>query len=140
MFNLEHITPAKTPYRSGTKIDRVERERRDPSTKMQLVKNYQSLIGGLNWLTINTRPDINTAYSLLSQFNCDPSEGHWEAAKYVLRYLKGTASHGLWFRQGENRLHATVAVPDEVNSDELLTFTDSNWGSQDASHPRPNEQ
>ena len=33
-FNLEHITPAKTPYRSGIKIGRVKHDGKDPSTKM----------------------------------------------------------------------------------------------------------
>ena len=33
-----------------------------------------------------------------------------------------------------------MAVPNKVIGDELLTFTDSNWGPQDASHPCPNEQ
>ena len=52
----------------------------------------QSLMGGLNWLAINTRPDISTAYSLLSQFNSNPSQGRWDAGQHVLRYLKGTRS------------------------------------------------
>ena len=53
--------------------------------------------------------------------------------------MKNTASHGIWFRQGENRLQGTVAIPEELNGDELLLFTDSNWGPQDASRPTPNE-
>ena len=97
-------------------------------------------MGGINWLTINTRPDINTAYSLLSQFNSNPSQGHLEAAKYVLRYLKQTSSHGIWFRQGENHLHGSVAIPDHLKGEDLMVFTDSNWGPQDASKPKPNEQ
>ena len=78
-------------------------------------------------------------YSLLSQFNSNLSQGHIEAAKYVLCYLKHTASYGIWFRQGENQLHRTVAIPEELCGDELLTFTDANWGSQDASNPIENE-
>lgn len=60
----------------------------------------------------------------------NPSEGHWRAAKYVLKYLKGTASHGV---QG------CVAIPDELQGDKLLLFTDSNWGPQDVSQPVENE-
>ena len=86
----------------------------DPQLKQQLVKKYQSLIGGLNWLSINTRPDINTMYILLSQFNCNVSKGHLESKKYVLQYLKHTSSHGIRFKQGENRLHGGVAIPDEL--------------------------
>ena len=62
-----------------------------------------------------------------------------DSAKYVLRYLKHTSSHGKWFKQGENRLHGSVAIPEELKGNELIVFTDSNWGPQDASKPRPNE-
>ena len=62
-----------------------------------------------------------------------------EAAKYVLRYLKHTSSHGIWFRQGENRLQGCCVIPKELRGDELLLFIDSNWGPQDASKPVPNE-
>ena len=59
-------------------INRIDHDGVDPQLKQRLVKEYQSLIGGLNWLSINTRPDINTVYSLLSQFNYNPSQGHFE--------------------------------------------------------------
>ena len=94
------------------KINRIEHDGKDPSTKEKLVREYQSIVGSINWLTINTQPNINTVYSLLSQFNLNPSQGHLEVAKYVLWYLKHTSSHGIWFRQGENRLHGSVAIRD----------------------------
>ena len=62
-----------------------------------------------------------------------------DSAKYVLRYLKHTSLHGIWFKQGENRLHGSVAISEELKGNELIVFTDSNWGPQDASKPRPNE-
>ena len=125
--NYAHISGSRSSYRSGLKIDRIEHDGKDPSTKEKLVRTYQSIMGGINWLTINTRPDINTAYSLLSQFNSNPSQGHLEAAKYVLRYLKQTSSHEIWFQQGENHLHGSVAIPTHLKGEDLMVFTDSNW-------------
>ena len=61
------------------------------------------------------------------------------AAKYVLRYLKHTALHWIWFRQGENCLHGSVAIPDELKGLELILFTDLNWGPQDVSKSTTNE-
>ena len=101
-FKLEHCKTVRTSYRSGLKIDRIELDNKPKSEKERFIREYQSIIGCLNWLSINTRPDISTAYSLLSQFNSNPSSGHMEAVKYVLRYLKHTSSHGIWFKQGEN--------------------------------------
>ena len=103
-FKQSHCKTARTPYRSGLKIDRIKHDNIPKSEKEPFIKEYQSIVDCLNWLSINTRSDINTAYSLLSQFNSNPSPGHTESAKYVLQYLKHTASHGIWFKQGENRL------------------------------------
>ena len=134
-FNLKQVSPAKTPCRSGLVIDRLPHNDVPIEQKQKLIKEYQSIMGCLNWLSINTRPDISTAFSLLSQFNSNPSDEHLKSAKYVLKYL----SRGLWFKQGENRLQGTVAIPDHLKGTELLTFTDSNWGPQEASQPRENE-
>lgn len=78
-------------------------------------------------------------YSLLSQFNCNPSQGHLESAKYVLCHLKDISSHGICFKQGENQLHGSVAIPEELKRNDLMVFTDLNWGPQNASKLEPNE-
>ena len=136
---MTDCTLAKTPFRSGCKIDRIEDDGIAADDKKDFITKYQSIMGCINWLCINTRPDIATVYKLLSQFNCKPSKGHMDAAKYVLRYLAHTSSHGLWFKQGENRLAGCVSLPDGISGNEFLLFTDSNWGPQDASKPRENE-
>ena len=136
---MTDCTLAKTPFRSGCKIDRIEDDGIASDDKKDFITKYQSIMGCINWLCINTRPDIATVYKLLSQFNCKPSKGHMDAAKYVLRYLAHTSSHGLWFKQGENRLAGCVSLPDGISGNEFLLFTDSNWGPQDASKPRENE-
>ena len=58
---------------------------------------YGEIIGGLLWLSINTRPDIKQAVSVLCRFVKNPGKIHWTAAKLVLRYLKGTSSFGIRF-------------------------------------------
>jgi hypothetical protein len=55
---------------------------------------YRQMVGSLNYLT-TTRPDISYSMSVLSQFMVKPHESHWNAAKEVLRYLKGTLDYGI---------------------------------------------
>lgn len=48
-----------------------------------------------------TRPDIEYGVSLLSRYMEAPKESHWQAAKRILRYVKGTLTMGLHYVYGE---------------------------------------
>ena len=61
------------------------------------IKDYQSLVGGENWLACITRPDIFYALSRLSKYMSKPAEVHKEAAKQLLCYLAATKNDGLIF-------------------------------------------
>ncbi|GKV28732.1 hypothetical protein SLEP1_g37748 [Rubroshorea leprosula] len=68
--------------------------------------DYQRVVGSLQYLAL-TGPDISFVVSRLSQFMHCPTDTHWQAAKHVLRYLKGTSCHELLLRpQSSLLLHA----------------------------------
>ena len=73
---------------------------------------YRQLVGLLMYL-VNTRPDIWYAVNHLSEAMVKPTKLFWKAGKHVLRYLRGTSGHGLWYR-----------LLDEVR---LCGFTDADW-------------
>ena len=56
---------------------------------------YRELVGALAWFALGTRPDIAFATSSLDRFGRNPGRVHWEAAKRVLRYLRGTMKRHL---------------------------------------------
>ena len=58
---------------------------------------YCHLIGRLIYLTI-TRPELSYAIHILAQFIQDPKEDHMEAARKILRYLKGNPGQGILLR------------------------------------------
>lgn len=65
---------------------------------------YASAVGSLMYLMVCTRPDLAYAVSLVSRFMANPVKEHWEAVKWLFRYLKGTLSVGLMFlRSSEKR-------------------------------------
>jgi hypothetical protein len=70
------------------------------------------MVGSLNYLT-TTRPDISYYVSVLSQFMEKPHEIHWNAAKVVLRYLKGTLDYGIKYT--------------DASDVELTGYSDSDW-------------
>ncbi|KAL5541599.1 hypothetical protein UlMin_009309 [Ulmus minor] len=66
---------------------------------------YTNAIGSLMYSMVSTRPDISFAMSVLIRYMCNPRKIHWEAAKWLFRYIKGTKNVGLVYkRRGETKL------------------------------------
>ena len=57
---------------------------------------YRRLIGSLVYLTV-TRPNISYAVYQVSQYLFTPRSTHYAAVLHILRYLKGTLFHGLFY-------------------------------------------
>jgi hypothetical protein len=68
------------------------------------------------YLAMGTRPDLAYALQQLSQFLHNPGPLHWKAVKRVLRYLRGTMSHGI-----------RLGGSDYVNKPFLSAFVDANY-------------
>ena len=58
---------------------------------------YASTIGVLMYAMVCTRPDIAHAVGVVSRYMANPGKEHWEALKWLLRYLRGTSSTSLCF-------------------------------------------
>ena len=56
---------------------------------------YNELIGSMLYLSTSTRPDISYAIGVLSRYVSCPTTDHWNAAIYLLKYLKSTSSVGI---------------------------------------------
>ena len=74
---------------------------------------YKQLIGSLVYIT-TTRPDLMYVVCLLSRYMANPTDLHMQAAKRVLRYLKGTVELGVFYKRGED-------------VGELLAYTDNDF-------------
>jgi hypothetical protein len=60
---------------------------------------YKQIVGSLMYLTA-TRPDLMFIVSLISRYMERPTKSHLQAAKRVLRYVKGTTSFGIFYKKG----------------------------------------
>ena len=105
-FNMQECKAAITPTVMGLKLSR------DDSSKDFDPSSYKSIVGSLMYLTA-TRPDIMHVVSLISRFMEKPKEAHCQAAKRILRYVKGTKRFGILYTTSENS--------------ELVGYTDSDW-------------
>ncbi|XP_062014688.1 uncharacterized mitochondrial protein AtMg00810-like [Rosa rugosa] len=68
---------------------------------------FREIVGSLQYLTI-TRPDIAFAVNYVSQFMSQPRAPHLIAAKRILRYVKGTLGHGLYFSPQRQPAHLSA--------------------------------
>ena len=59
---------------------------------------YSSAEGSLMYAMVCTRPDIAHAVGVVSKFLENPRKEHWEAVKWILRYLRGTTRDCLCFK------------------------------------------
>ena len=75
---------------------------------------YSNAIGSVMYLMVCTRPDLAYVVSTLSRFMTNPGPYHWEAVKWLLKYLRGTYNVGLIYRH-------------KSNSVRLKGFTDSDY-------------
>ncbi|KAA3483941.1 hypothetical protein EPI10_006062 [Gossypium australe] len=105
-FSMQNCKETSTPVAVGEKLSsQGDFEKVNEST-------YMSLVGCLLYLTV-TRPNIMFTVSLLSRFMHCYNVNHFQAAKRILRYIKGTLSFGVMFTKADSM--------------KLLGFADSDW-------------
>lgn len=84
----------------------------DPSNPLfEDVTLFRTLVGSLQYLTL-TRPEIAFSINSICQHMHQPKVSHFRAVKRLLRYIKGSITHGLHLTKG---------------SLDLIAFTDSDW-------------
>ena len=97
-----------TPMTSGQKLSKYgSKVLDDPQT-------YRQVVGALQYVTI-TSPEISYSINKVCQFMQSPTDEHWRAVKRILRYLKGTTTHGLLLRPSRDL--------------SLSGFCDADWAS-----------
>ncbi|XP_070045843.1 uncharacterized mitochondrial protein AtMg00810-like [Nicotiana tomentosiformis] len=94
-FDMEASKVIDTPIATATRLDMDE-----PSSPVNQTM-YRGIIGSLLYLTAS-RPDIIFSIGLCARFQSNPKESHLNAAKRILRHLKGTHDLVLYYPSGDN--------------------------------------
>src|SRR5882762_1424188 len=111
-FNMIDCNPVSTPMESGLVLSRHSDIVLTHEEELELQDiPYRRLVGLLMYLAIATRPDISLAIQKLSQFMTHYCMVHWNAAKRVIRYLKGTAFlSARWIDETINNMFYTLDI------------------------------
>ncbi|UYV61519.1 hypothetical protein LAZ67_1005132 [Cordylochernes scorpioides] len=83
-YRMKEAKPISTPMDSNSKLTKISS------------------------IEVSTRPDIAYAVSALGQFSNDPRRQHWNAAKRVLRYMKGTLCLKITYEKTNETLYGCV--------------------------------
>ena len=90
-FNMENAKPVSCPLPPQVKLSKkMSPKGEEEKGKMSKVP-YASAIGSLMYAMVCTRPDIAHAVGVTSWYLANPGKEHWEAVKWIMRYLRGTS-------------------------------------------------
>lgn len=112
-YGFEESKIAKIPMDSAYERNQQNKQLMTSNAK------YQSLIGSLLYISLNSRPDISSSVAILSQKISQPTEYDWNQLKQVVRYLKGTIDFKLY-----------LSSLNQTSSDdhEIIGYADASWG------------
>ncbi|XP_041007963.1 uncharacterized mitochondrial protein AtMg00810-like [Juglans microcarpa x Juglans regia] len=99
--------PYSAPCLSGAKLSANTSDHDPLSDAIE----YRKIVSALQYCTLS-RLDIASTVNQLCQYLHAPTSAHWASANQVLRYLKGTVDHGLYYTH---------------NGLNLQTYSDSDW-------------
>lgn len=95
---MAECNPVKYP------MDPKESITKDESGEAVNSTQFKSMIGGLRYL-VHTRPNIAFSVGIISRFMERPTILHQNAAKRIMRYIKGTIDFGLTYtRDSRNNM------------------------------------
>ncbi|CAL5435892.1 unnamed protein product [Camellia sinensis] len=100
-FNMKDAKPVSTPLANHFKLSKNSCPSSTKERQEMEAIPYSSAVGSLMYAMVSTRPDIAHAVGVVSRFLSNPEKEHWEAVKWILRYLKGTTKVCLCFRDAK---------------------------------------
>ena len=80
---------------------------------------YANAVGSLMYAMVCTRPDISQAVGVVSRYMHDPGKEHWQAVKWILRYILNTVDVGLVFEKGKQDGKSVVGYCDSDYAGDL---------------------
>ena len=96
-FNMNDAKPVGTPLAAHFKLSIDLCPCNDKEKEEMRKISYASAIGSLMYAMVCTRPDIAHSVGVVSRFLANLGKQHWQAVKWILRYLKGTSHYCLCF-------------------------------------------
>ncbi|KAM2077718.1 hypothetical protein ACFX1R_025466 [Malus domestica] len=115
----ENSKPVSTPLASHFKLSASMSPKTIEESQYMAQIPYANVVGSLMYAMVCTRPDISQAVSIVSRYMHNPGKGHWQAVKWILRYILGTVDVGLLFQQDKVTGQCVVGYVDSDYAGDL---------------------
>ncbi|VVA40018.1 PREDICTED: Retrovirus-related, partial [Prunus dulcis] len=115
----ENSKPVSTPLAPHFKLSASMSPKTGEESHYMAQIPYASAVGSLMYAMVCTRPDISQAVSIVSRYMHNPGKGHWQAVKWILRYILGTVDVGLLFQHDKVTGQCVVGYVDSDYAGDL---------------------
>ena len=112
-FSMLDAKPVSTPLANHFRLSGSQCPKNEEEIENMSKVPYASVVGCLMYAMVCTRPDLAHAVSTISRYMANPGREHWNAVKWIFRYLKSTAEHEILF----SRQPGTNSVVGYVDAD-----------------------
>ena len=93
----EKTKPVSTPLAPHFKLSASQCPKTEEEREYMSKVPYSNAVGSLMYAMVCTRPDISHAVGTVSRYMHNPGKEHWQAVKWILRYIQKTLDVGLIF-------------------------------------------
>jgi hypothetical protein len=96
-FRIQNAKLVSTPLANHFKLTREMCPNIHEDIEYMSRVPYSSVVGSLMYAMVFTTPNIAHAVGFVSRYMNNLGKEHWEAVNWILRYLRGIATHALCF-------------------------------------------
>ena len=121
-FSMLDAKPVSTPLANHFRLSSSQCPRNEEEIENMSKIPYASAVGCLMYVMVCTRPDLAHAVSTVSRYMANPGREHWNAVKWIFRYLKGTTEHEILFSR-QSGTNSVVRYVDDRRSTTGYVFT-----------------
>jgi hypothetical protein len=108
-FDMIHCNSVSTPMEPGSYREAVLEKM--VMTSPQMKERYASLIGKVNYLVTQTRPDLAFTNGLWARFLSNPTEAQFACAKRLLRHIQESRSLGIRYTRSSQEAQEKYGNP-----------------------------
>ena len=98
-FRMHESKLVSTPSGQHDKFSTKDAPNSDEEREKMALIPYSNGVGSIMYDMVYSKPDLAYAVNMVSRFMTNPRPKHWEALKWVFRYLNGSLSSGLKFKR-----------------------------------------